>query len=72
MLIEQLKPNIIVRGTSFDEPVEIAAVIPVGRSMKIIGKGLNTGKFVDFVLSPEQVATLEATPEQEPFDGDPL
>jgi superfamily II DNA or RNA helicase len=35
-------------------------------------KGLKTGQFYDSILTLEQVSKLEASPEREPFDGDPL
>jgi len=71
MQADQLKPNVIVYGPIFPEPVQVITTIPLGESIKLIGKGLKSGKVHDPVLSPEQLATLEATPEQEPFDGDP-
>ncbi|HOD29435.1 MAG TPA: SNF2-related protein, partial [Syntrophales bacterium] len=70
MNAEQLKPNVIVYGPIFPEPVQVITVIPLGESIKLIGKGLKSGKVHDPVLSLEQLAALEATPEEEPFDGD--
>jgi superfamily II DNA or RNA helicase len=70
MEISALKPNITVRGAVLPEPVQIAAVISMGDSVQIMGKGLTTGQFHDPILSPEQIAVLEANPEKEPFDGD--
>jgi len=72
MQIEQLKQNVIVQGPVFQEPILVSITIPVGESVKIIGKGLKTGQFYDSILTSEQVSKLEASPEQEPFDGDPL
>lgn len=72
MLIEQLKPNIIVRGPIFPEPVQVIVAIPMGASVKLVGKGLNSNQVHEPILSAEQVAQLESTPEKEPFDGDPL
>src|SRR5271169_6820367 len=72
MLLDQLKPNIIVRGPIFPEPVQVIVVIPVGTSVKLVGKGLNTNQVHDAILSIEQLERLQASPEQEPFDGDPL
>ncbi|OPY45238.1 MAG: ATP-dependent helicase HepA [Methanosaeta sp. PtaU1.Bin028] len=66
----KLKPNVILRGPIFPEPVQVAAVSPMGRAVRISGKGLNTKTFYDSILSPEQIAALEITPEEEPFDGD--
>ena len=65
-----IKQNAILRGPLFPEPVQVITVIPMGDAIKIIGKGLNTGKLHDPILSAEQLATLETTPEDEPFDGD--
>src|SRR5437867_7088531 len=71
MQLEQLKPNVIVRGAIFPEPVQVIVVVPMGNSVKLIGKGLTTGKVHEPILNAEQLASLEATPEKEPFDGDP-
>ena len=65
-----LKPNMIVRGPILPEPVQVIVTIPMGDSIKLIGKGLRTGQVHEPILSSEQLATLEATPEVEPFDGD--
>jgi superfamily II DNA or RNA helicase len=43
----------------------------MGQSVKLVGKGLNTGQVHEPILNAEQVATLEAAPENAPFDGDP-
>ncbi|MEQ8191416.1 MAG: helicase, partial [Candidatus Eremiobacterota bacterium] len=72
MLIQDLKPNSIVHGPLFKEPVQVSVITPMGSSIKLIGKGLNTGGFYDPVLSEEQVGSLFSTPEKEPFDGDPV
>jgi superfamily II DNA or RNA helicase len=53
------------------EPIEIIAVIPMGAAVKVIGKGLKSGKAYDPVLSAEQLGQLEVSPVDEPFDGDP-
>lgn len=71
MDIDQLKPNVIVRGPILPEPVQIIVTIPMGASVKLVGKGLNTGQVHEPILNPEQLAALDATPEEEPFDGDP-
>src|SRR6202142_2281508 len=72
MLLEQLKPNIIVRGPIFPEPVQVIVAIPMGTSVKLVGKGLNTNQVHEPILSAEQLAQLVSSPEKEPFDGDPL
>jgi len=71
MKLQELKPNIIVQGPIFPEPVQVIMATPMGDSVKLVGKGLNTGQVHEPVLSAEQLALLKATPEKEPFDGDP-
>ena len=68
--IDMLKPNVILRGPIFPELVQVVMVAPMGEVVKLIGKGLTTGKLYDPILSPEQLAALQITPEEEPFDGD--
>ena len=67
---EDIKPNIIVRGPIFPEPVQIIIGIPMGDSIKLIGKGLSTGQVHEPILNAEQLDKLEATPDKEPFDGE--
>ena len=65
-----LKPNVIVRGSILPEPVQVIVIVPMGTSVKLIGKGLTSGRVHEPILSPQQVAQLEISPAQEPFDGD--
>jgi hypothetical protein len=39
-----LRPNVIVRGAILPEPVQVLVVVPMGASVKLIGKGLTTGR----------------------------
>lgn len=71
MTVDQLKPNVIVKGPIFPEPVQIITTIPLGESVKLIGKGLQTGQVYEPILSSEQLAMLESSPDKEQFDGDP-
>ena len=71
MTINNLKPNSIVRGPIFPEPVQVILVTEVGESVKLVGKGLNSNQFYDPVLTTQQLAQLVVTPEKHPFDGDP-
>ena len=66
----ELKPNHIVRGSLLPEPVKIIALVPMGDSIKLIGEGMHSGKVHQPVLTIEQIAELETSPEKEPFDGD--
>ena len=61
MRIDQLKPNVIIRGPILPEPVQVIMSIPMGSSVKLIGKGLNSGRVHEPVLSPDQVAKLQIT-----------
>jgi hypothetical protein len=63
-------PGSIVSGPNLPESVEVLAVTPMGQSMKIIGRGRQTGQTYDPVLTPQQIATLTVSAEREPFDGD--
>ncbi len=72
MQIDQLKPNVIVTGSIFNEPVQVLIVTPMGASVKLIGQGLNTNQVHQLILNVSQIAQLQATPDKEPFDGDSL
>src|SRR5882724_5445405 len=65
-----IRPGSILRGPMLPEPVEVLALVPLGESLKIIGRGLTTGLTHDPVLDPAQLARLVVSAEQEPFDGD--
>jgi superfamily II DNA or RNA helicase len=72
MKAEDLKPNKILCGPIFPEPVQIIVCIPMGDAVKLIAKGLNTSRVYEPILTLDQLAALETTPDTEPFDGDPL
>ena len=72
MIISEIKPNMIVRGSIFPEPVKVITAIPMGDSIKLIGEGMVTGKVHQPILKEDQVAQLEVSSEKEPFDGDPV
>ena len=71
MNASELKPGIIVRGPVLPEPVEVLIVTPLGDVIKIVGAGQKTGQVHQRVLRLDQIQFLDATPEREPFDGDP-
>lgn len=64
-------PNSIVRGPVFPEPVQVIVASPRGSSVQIVGRGLNTNQVYDRILTPDQLALLEISPDVEPFDGSP-
>ena len=71
MELAQLKPDIIVTGPAFAEPVQVITTIPVGDAVKLVGKGLRTNQVHEALLTSEQLASLTASPEHPAFDGDP-
>ncbi len=67
----ELKPNHIVTGPLLPEPVKIITLVPMGDSIKLIGEGMHSGRVHQPILTADQIAELEISPEREPFDGDP-
>jgi superfamily II DNA or RNA helicase len=70
MRVEDLKPDLIVRGSVLPEPVKIIKTTQVGESVKLIGEGMSSGLVHQPVLTPDQIAELEPSPETPPYDGD--
>lgn len=66
----QIKPGCIVTGPTLPEPIEVLATVPMGTSLKVIGRGRATGMTHDPVLTPAQLAQLSISADREPFDGD--
>jgi hypothetical protein len=71
MTIDQLKPNKILRGPIFPEPVQVIVTLPMGDAVKLIAKGVNSSRVYELILTPDQLAALQTSPDTEPFDGDP-
>jgi len=67
----ELKPNYIVRGAIFPEPVKVIMTRPMGDAIMLIGEGIHSGRVHQPILTAEQIATLEISTEKPPFDGDP-
>lgn len=65
-----IRTGSIVRGPTLPEAIEVLATVPMGDSLKLIGRGLSTGLTHDPVLTPEQISHLTISAEREPFDGD--
>src|SRR4051812_5476700 len=70
MLPEDLKQNVTVYGPLFPEPVQIIIAVPMGSSVKLIGKGMRSNTVYEPILSAEQLGQLHASPAKAPFDGD--
>ncbi len=67
----EVRAGVVVRGPVFPEPVEILVVQPLGADLKVTGAGKSTGQVHQRVLTEAQLAHLTASPDTEPFDGDP-
>ena len=70
MHVDDLKQNVTVHGPLFPEPVQVILAIPLGNSVKLIGKGLRSNNVYEPILSAEQIDQLQGSPAQAPFDGD--
>ena len=70
MRAEELKPNITVHGPLFPEPVQVIVAIPMGASVKLVGKGTRSNSVYEPILTAEQLSLLTSSPAHEPFDGD--
>jgi len=65
-----ITPGSIVSGPTLPESIEVLAVVPMGQSLKVIGRGRRSGQTYDPVLNPQQLAMLAVSAQREPFDGD--
>jgi superfamily II DNA or RNA helicase len=54
------------------EPLEVITTIPIGNSLKVIGRGIRSNQSLTPVFSPEQLKQLSLTEVNEPFDGSAL
>ncbi|MCG8418455.1 MAG: SNF2-related protein [Proteobacteria bacterium] len=68
---EDLCAGVVVEGPILPEPVEVITTVPMGASVKLVGKGLRSGQVRDPILDASQLAQLTLTPKELPFDGDP-
>ena len=70
MQLNKIKANVILSGPVFPEPVQVLIVQPVNRALKVSCRGLSSNKFYDSILFPDQIAALQITSDEIPFDGD--
>lgn len=66
-----IEQGAVLRGALFPEPVQVILCTPLGQSVKLIGKGLDSGRLYEPVLDAAQVASLQVSPQTPPFDGNP-
>lgn len=69
-VVNQIRIGSIVTGPTLPEPIEVLATMPMGTSLKVIGRGRNSGMTHDPVLTAYQLAQLRVSAEREPFNGD--
>ncbi len=69
--LSDITPGVFLQGTVLPEPIEVILAQPLGTKLHIKGRGVHNGKFIDKVLSADQIALLEVVPKDLPFDGDP-
>ena len=72
MSVRLPKPGATVKGPLFPEPVQVIVCTPLGTAAKLVGKGLDSGQLYQPVLDANQLAALEISPEQPPYDGHPM
>ncbi len=70
MAVPSITRGTVLSGPTLSESIEVLVVSPMGASLKIVGRGPQTGRLYDLVLTPEQLEMLEVSAEREPFDGD--
>ena len=68
MTIDEIHVGSVISGPLLPEPVEVLAVVALGDSIKLIGKGCKTGLVRDPVLTPAQLSQLRCSPVHESFD----
>ena len=68
----EIKPNVILRGSLFQEPLKVITTIPMGESLKTLWEGMESGKVHQPILKEDQLAQLKVSSEEKTFDGDPL
>ena len=44
MTLDQLRPNKILRGPLFAEPVQVIITTPMATAVKLVGRGVHSGK----------------------------
>lgn len=64
-----MQPGSVISGDLFPEPIQIITTIPMGSSLKVIGKGMDSSKLYEPVLNASQIQHLKMSPLSEPYDG---
>jgi len=67
---EAIRAGCILTSPTLPEPIEVLAIVPMGTSLKVIGRGCRSGLTHDPVLTAIQIAEVTVSADREPFDGD--
>src|SRR5579884_3440307 len=68
--VEGLRPGQVLEGPSLPGRTEVVAVVPTGDLLRLVGKGLDSGQFVDLYLSAEQLTGLRVLGGEVDYRGD--
>src|SRR5688572_14052408 len=71
-ILEDLTPGVTLQGPLLPEPVEVVAATRLDSAVRVIGRGLQTGAFVDRVFDASHLAALTILSREPSFDGDGL
>jgi len=66
----EAKPGSTATGPLFPEPVQVIVCTPLGASVKLVGKGLDSERLYELILDADPLASLVVSPDQPPFDTD--
>ena len=59
---DRLKPGAVLKGLMYPEPVEVLMAGPAEPSVRVVGKGLQTGKACDSIRDDQRIVGLDAPP----------
>ena len=71
MTIDEIHVGSVISGPLLPEPVEVLAVVALGDSIKLIGKGCKSGLVPIRFSHPLSSPSFDARRQHECFDGDP-
>lgn len=69
-MTQTLRVGAVVDGGTLPEPIRLVLVQEMGTHQKIAGQGQRSGKYIERVLSAEQISELKVSPLEESFDGE--
>jgi SNF2 family DNA or RNA helicase len=71
-ILDDLTPGVTLHGPLLPEPVEVVAATRLDGAVRVIGRGLQTGAFIDRVLDASHLIALTILSKEPTFDGDGL